>query len=91
MTSSFLEEAKQLLKMMPVSNKQFWTHLEDKPNSYYWTLKLYDIVSIPSKRERYTPSAIQSMLSTMLVLEYFNSSLAKDPSMVQDSKIRLSS
>jgi hypothetical protein len=91
MTSGFLEEAKQLLKMMPISNKQFWLQLEDKPNSYYWSLKLYDIVSLPSKRDKYPHAIIQSMLSTMLILEYFHNTLAKDPELVQKSKARLNS
>lgn len=79
MTSGFLEEAKQLLKMMPISNKQFWLPLEDQPNSYYWPPKLYDIVSLTLKRDKYPHSIMQSMLSTMLILEYFHNILAKDP------------
>lgn len=91
MTSGFLEDAKQLLKMMPISNKQFWLQLEDKPNSYYWSLKLYDIVSLPSKRDKYPMPIVESMLSTMLILEYFHNTLAKDPELVQKSKDRLNS
>ena len=85
MTNNFTSIVSQLLKDNPINADEFWTNIETKRNSFYYSLKLFEVLVNPRKRDKYSLH-LERMTSMLMIIEYFHNIDKKDPKLVEDYK-----